>query len=343
MYICLYIILAYHLYSSEVTIPHALINTVDSRGNSHLILATKSGNTQTVKQLLTRGANPNFQRQSDDDFKYWTALMFAVKADYPNIVELLLASKAQINLKDSQGQTALLLAIPSGNITTIMKLILAKANLNVQRQSDGWTALMLAIKEGHENIAKLLIRKGANLEMQNYSMPSSDVDQGCVTALTIALREKRWELAQFLVEKGANFLIENTCYFSTNIHPLNPLILANQNNQVLSHLMMQKLSKQHPTQAFMWAARLGLQLPVIQLLEKGVNINYKDKEGNTALMWATMSALTQVEKQKAMVNLLLQKGANPELKNKKGQTAKTLALKEDIFMMFPQKKKGKKK
>lgn len=51
------------------------------------------------------------------------------------------------------------------------------------------------------------------------------------------------------------------------------------------------------------------------LLDRGVNINIKDKNGMTPLMWATYYCHFNI------VELLLENGANVNLKNNFGETA----------------------
>ena len=53
---------------------------------------------------------------------------------------------------------------------------------------------------------------------------------------------------------------------------------------------------------------------VTQLIKKNVNINFQDKDGNTALMFASYN------KNLNIVKLLLNNGANPNLQDKNGNT-----------------------
>ena len=62
-------------------------------------------------------------------------------------------------------------------------------------------------------------------------------------------------------------------------------------------------------------------IPIVQiknmrtLLSKNVNVNAKDKDGKTALMWAAMDG------KKSRVKSLLNKGASIDEKDKTGKTA----------------------
>jgi ankyrin repeat protein len=62
------------------------------------------------------------------------------------------------------------------------------------------------------------------------------------------------------------------------------------------------------------------------LVEKGIDVNAADKNGNTPLMLA--SALGEVD----MINLLIENGANVNAKNKDGETALSIAKAFGQFM-----------
>jgi len=67
------------------------------------------------------------------------------------------------------------------------------------------------------------------------------------------------------------------------------------------------------------AARLGNTKIIETLLFEGIDVNVKDKDGWTALMWAADKCHFDV------VELLLKNGANINMKNKNGKTAFLIA------------------
>ena len=81
------------------------INTIDRE----LIEAAEKGETKKVKELLSIGANPNFQDKYGQ-----TALMLASQNGHLDIVcilcGILLKNKADVNLQDHAGRTALMRA-----------------------------------------------------------------------------------------------------------------------------------------------------------------------------------------------------------------------------------------
>jgi ankyrin repeat protein len=68
----------------------------------------------------------------------------------------------------------------------------------------------------------------------------------------------------------------------------------------------------------------GLKNAAIILLENGADVNTPDKDGYTALMWASRYC------HESTVRLLLDHGADKELKNEHGESAIDLAKTEDI-------------
>jgi len=72
-------------------------------GDTPLTDASINGKTEIAKLLLEYGADPNFRIQ-------WTPLMFAATYDNIEIVRLLLEYKARVNVRESMGYTALMLA-----------------------------------------------------------------------------------------------------------------------------------------------------------------------------------------------------------------------------------------
>jgi uncharacterized protein len=75
--------------------------------------------------------------------------------------ELLKAPGCNLNKKDSLGMTPLIRAARLGQLASVKILIKAKADLDIQDHS-GQTALMLADKAGHHEVRNLLIDTQAN-------------------------------------------------------------------------------------------------------------------------------------------------------------------------------------
>lgn len=95
-----------------------------------------------------------------------TALIVASKEGAINIVEDLLSSSVNINLKNNDGNNALWFACFS-NYLKLMELLI-DSGIDVDNQNDnGVTVLMYAASAGKTNAVKVLLKAGANPHLRN--------------------------------------------------------------------------------------------------------------------------------------------------------------------------------
>lgn len=119
------------------------------------------GTPEAVRSAIEAGANVNAR---DDDHE--TALMMAAeKNPNPEVTALLLRAGADVNARDEDGDTALIKAADSNSNPEVVALLL-KAGADVTiRNEDGETALMEArersFSEAGTAIVKLLQEAGA--------------------------------------------------------------------------------------------------------------------------------------------------------------------------------------
>lgn len=83
-------------------------------------------------------------------------------------VRQLLVTGADVNCRNSEGETLLMLASQSGNLSLVMELLGADADVNATDER-GWTALAKStynheMKRGFAEVTKALIDAGANIE-----------------------------------------------------------------------------------------------------------------------------------------------------------------------------------
>lgn len=124
-----------------------------------LLHAAANGRVKTMELLLGRSASVNI---TDKDGR--TALMVAALRNDAESVKLLLKYKADPEMRlPAGGLTALQLAAAEGNIKTVEALAKGGANLDA-RDSDGRTALFLALD--NTSVFQLLVRSGANVNVR---------------------------------------------------------------------------------------------------------------------------------------------------------------------------------
>eukprot|EP00298_Acanthocystis_sp_HF-20_P010036 c18635_g1_i1.p1 GENE.c18635_g1_i1~~c18635_g1_i1.p1 ORF type:complete len:599 (+),score=223.97 c18635_g1_i1:36-1799(+) len=142
---------------------NASVTTVDNNGRSPLHYACSSGNIEIVKLLLDSRA-----AHSLTDARGNTPLIAAASGGHTSCMKLLLSAGSEIDAQDLRGDTSLMYCSSAGHILGV-KLLTSNekpANLNLQN-SEGLTALMLAVNGNHYEVVCHLVRLGADLELEN--------------------------------------------------------------------------------------------------------------------------------------------------------------------------------
>lgn len=111
-----------------------IINSVDDRKSSPLILACYRANVEVALFLTEHVKNLNYNSGMG------TALMAAVMSGNIQIIEKLIAAKADLNQTDLYGKTALIYATFFNKTEIVKILIKADAKTNL-KDNDGKTAL----------------------------------------------------------------------------------------------------------------------------------------------------------------------------------------------------------
>ncbi len=136
--------------------------SIDERSNAgwtELMRASIFSDILSVEHLINQGANIN-----DQSNRGRSPLMMAVHGNsttHNMIINLLLEHNADLELKDDQGGTALIMAAYTGNIETVRCLLNAKADIEAS-DNDIWTPLIQSVLSDSPEVAKLLIQHGAN-------------------------------------------------------------------------------------------------------------------------------------------------------------------------------------
>ena len=135
---------------------------------------------------LERGADPNIR---DEDGN--TALMIALlHGSNIEVVRFLLDSGVDPNIRDNNGKTPLTIAILYRGNIEIVRLLLERGADPNNRYNDGRTELMVAVNRGvNIKMIRLLLDNGANVNFR---------DNNGETALMIALRNKYRDIVKLL-------------------------------------------------------------------------------------------------------------------------------------------------
>lgn len=239
------------------------------------------------------------------------SLLTFVEDDNVPALKLLLEKYKDVDERNENGQTPLMLAAEQGNLEMVQELLSKGANCNLD-DIDNWTSLICAAKEGHVEVIRELLEWNVNLEHR---------DMGSWTALMWAAYKGHTEIVQMLLEKGANPHI-------TGLYSVYPIIWAAGRGHsdivqlLLNHGAKVNCSDKFGTTALIWAARKGHLESVKYLLQMGADVDQEGANSMTALIVAVKGGYTDTVKE------ILKRNPNVNLTDKDGNTALAIAAKE---------------
>jgi hypothetical protein len=157
--------------------------------NSELLSAASSGDTALAARLLGQGAQIDTKNNQGD-----TPLMLATRSGKIDTARLLIEKGANLEAKNNVGETALIAACTEGN-SDIAQLLVEKGAATDARDEGGATPLMYAGLGGNVAIIDLLLAKGANINAAD--------DKG-ETPLMYAASAGSVDAVKLMLRKNAN-------------------------------------------------------------------------------------------------------------------------------------------
>lgn len=244
-----------------------------------IFTAAAKGYTATVRYFIERKVKP----VNSADSSGWTPLHRAAYNNRLETVKFLVNEKgAKVNISNKRNSSPLtpLHAAAEEGHTEIVKYLVEKGGDFNSRDSYGRTPLYWAADNGHLNITKFLIdEKKADLNQQ---------DNDGNTLLHAAAWNGQLNIVKYLVdEKKINVNIRDK---DKGFTPISEAIQRN-NIHVFRHLIeAPNINVNIPDNSNVtplhYAAQKGYLEIVKSLLDKGADVNTKQRDGRTALYWA---------------------------------------------------------
>ncbi|MFN2444395.1 MAG: ankyrin repeat domain-containing protein [Vicinamibacterales bacterium] len=268
---------------------------------SALADAAMNGDLITVRTLLERKADVNAP-QGDGS----TALHWAAYSGHAEMVQMLLASGADVKAKTRlAGLTPLMMAARNGHADVIKLLLDAKDDV-AATNANGTTPLMLAAASGKADAVKLLLDRGADVN-------AKDATNG-QTALMFAAAQGRLDAIRVLTGRKAD---------PNAITKVSPIISMTErykaqsqgkgNRGITSEGGRSDIKSMGGMTALMFAAREGYLDAVRELVAAGADVNrVSESDSMSVLTLAIVNGRFDIAK------FLLDSGADATLMSKNG-------------------------
>jgi ankyrin repeat protein len=255
-------------------------NLRDKEGYTPISFASDSSTFRALLKSQPRGSPPVDVNVSAVGGK--RTVLMAMIGDI-DAVRLLLDAGANVDARDSESRTALMLAAAAGQGAIVQTLLGANANIEA-KSNNGRTAIAHAAEQGQGEIIRLLAEAGARIDSR---------DHAGWTPLMIGLREKTTHLTLWRTRVVEALWASGVDIEEPDEDGRTPLI---------------------------WAARSCDSQVVLLFLQWGARVNTSDNDGRTPLHHAIAAARTNPPCRdfRSSINALVSAGADVLATDSKG-------------------------
>jgi ankyrin repeat protein len=276
--------------------------------SQELLTAIKKGRNDIVELLLASGAKVDVPH----DINRETALLAAIRLKDPNLVRKLLVAGMTINenTKHRYKTTSVLPAITDwGYYPLIQEMIAAGADINATERVGGKTSLSIAVENKNSAIIELLLNAGANINAPLAAIYGN-------TALEAACRNNDLDMVRTFLDLGAEPDEWSLVAAISGSVELVQILLAARLN------WYKRFSKGFGCRALRHAIKLKKAAMIEILLTTGIDANtfirYEDnewdpKKPSRSIAGSALGSAIKVDKSNDfwIAQMLLRHGANP--------------------------------
>lgn len=283
--------------------------------SGHFYQAIRSGNLGGLRNLIRSGADINVR-----DSKGETPLMYAAVVGSVDAMQLLIAAGADVNAANEFGATALTWSVT--DFAKVKLLVDHGANVNAATRRRRTPLLLAAMSDGSSPIVRFLLSKGADIHATDFLK---------TTALRAATLGNDTETIRMLVDAGVDVNAADlpgitplmmAAGWNGNLAAVKLLLAKGAKVNAVSRPVMGLPSKNGASEfgsltALLMAAPFGPPELIKTLLDAGADVNAKDVRGMTPLMLAVAAD----HQDPSVIRTLLDHGADTQIKSKAGDTA----------------------
>lgn len=278
------------------------VNSKDSSGNTPLHIAIiENAPLNFMEYLIEIGADVNARNSSGD-----SVLLMAAQKNNREAGELLLKHKADIFATNMENNSPLRVAFKNANVEKWF----INSETMLMRDGSRNTPLHYAAEWQYEKSARMLIDKGADINAVNANGES---------AVFSATKGNCPPIINLLVAKGADIDSRNvTARDNMGNTPVHSAVKWNSKEaakKLLSFGVDVNAQNLNGKTALSEACKSGKKDMALMLIEKGANVNATDNQGRTVLMDAVQSQNTEI------VEMLLSHSANVNVQDLEGRSA----------------------
>ncbi|KAL6824111.1 ankyrin repeat-containing domain protein [Trichoderma camerunense] len=283
------------------------VNGTIDNGCTPLMTASLGGQFEMATLLIEHGARIDAQTQYDE-----TALTAAASSGCVELVQLLVDKGADVEGGGNPERTPLRAAASNGRADVVQLLLDHGAQIEAKID----TALLSATYEGHTDVVQLLLDRGASIEAITKKREN--------TPLILASWKGHTEIVRLLLDKGANIEAKSS------VNKTTPLMTASEGGHTdIVRLLLDRgadiEAKNRSGVTALVAAFNGEKKDVIQLLiNRGAQVDTRDEDGKTMLIRASAGGDTKVVRQLLAIDKI-----NLDARDREGRTALQWATQND--------------